>query len=141
MNGIVVGSVDWSDGEFVHALETCTLPSSCFRHGDHLRFAWLCMHAAPLEMAVNRVRYAIQEYVAHLGHTSLFHETITAGWVRLIASHSEEHFETFLATNEARLNKDLLHRFWSPELLASSRAKTEWVEPDREPLPLPYQSH
>ena len=53
----------------------------------------------------------------------------------MIASHGEGSFAEFLAANEARLGKDLLHRFWSPELLASERAKREWVEPDREALP------
>ena len=136
MKTIVVGSAGMGDREFVEALEDCTLPASCFRHGDHLRFAWLCVHRAPVDAAVGRVRQAIRNYAGYLGKPELYHETMTAGWVRLIASHAEESFEEFLAVNEARLDKDLLHRFWSPELLASERAKLEWVEPDREGLPL-----
>ena len=132
---IVVGSEGLGDGEFVRAMEGCTLPENCFRHGDHLRFAWLCVHAEPVEGAIARVRNAIRKYAAHLGKPNLYHETMTVGWVRLIASHAEGSFAEFLAANEARLGKELLHRFWSPELLTSERAKREWVEPDRERLP------
>jgi hypothetical protein len=135
MKTIVVGSEGLGDDEFVQALEACTLPASCFRHGDHLRFAWLCVHAEPVDGAVDRVRRTIRGYARHLGKPELYHETITAGWVRLIASHTEGSFAEFLAVNEARLGKDLLHRFWSPEVLASERAKREWVEPDRGRLP------
>lgn len=135
MKTIVVGSAGMGDGEFVAALEDCTLPASCFHHGDHLRFAWLCVHAAPVEGAVRRVRQAIRNYASYLGKPELYHETMTAGWVRLIASHAEASFQEFLAANEARLGKDLLHRFWSPELLTTEQAKLEWVEPDRERLP------
>ena len=71
-----------------------------------------------------------------VGKPELYHETITAGWVRLIASHAEGSFAEFLAVNEARLGKDLLHRFWSPELQASNRAKVGWVDLDREKLPV-----
>ena len=56
-------------------------------------------------------------------------------WLHLLATHREPTFEEFLRQNEARLNLDTLHRFWSPELLASDRARREWVPPDREELP------
>ena len=135
MKTIVVGSEGLGDGEFLQALEGCTLPTNCFRHGDHLRFAWLCVHAEPVDGAIARVRRAICNYAGYLGKPELYHETITVGWVRLVASHAEGSFEEVLAANEARLGTDLLHRFWSPELLASERAKRVWVEPDRERLP------
>jgi hypothetical protein len=134
---IVVSSSHLPDADFLAALEACTLPPSCFRHGDHLRLAWLCVHAGPLDLAILHVRETIQRYAAHLGKAEIFHETITAGWVRLLASHSEASFAEFLRANESRLNKDLLHRFWSPERLASARARAEWLPPDLRELPPP----
>lgn len=135
MERIVVGSAGMKDGEFLQAMEACTLPTSCFRHGDHLRLAWLCVHTESLEGAIARVSRAIRNYAMHLGKPGLYHETVTEAWVRLIASHREKSFSEFLAANEEKLCKELLHRFWSPELLASERAKAEWVNPDREKLP------
>ncbi|MCC6539055.1 MAG: hypothetical protein IT162_15995 [Bryobacterales bacterium] len=133
--GLTQGSVHLSDAEFVAAFESCTLTPSQFRHADHLRLAWLYLHQGPLDEALDRVRGGIQAFAAHHGATGLYHETITAAWVRLLATHAEPTFAEFLEHNEARLGKDLLHRFWSPELLASAAAKSTWVDPDRQPLP------
>jgi hypothetical protein len=53
----------------------------------------------------------------------------------LLATHHESTFEEFLAKNELRLGKDLLFRFWSPELLDTPEARQAWVSPDRQCLP------
>jgi hypothetical protein len=132
---ILVSSAHLADADFLDALKQCTLPA--FRHGDHLRLAWLAVHAEPLDLAILHVRKTIQCFAAHLGKAEIYHETTTVGWVRLVASHSEASFADFLRAHQSRLNQDLLHRFWSPELLASERARAEWVEPDRCELPPP----
>jgi hypothetical protein len=44
-------------------------------------------------------------------------------------------FAEFLECNGHRLHKDLLRRFWSPEVLASEEAKARWVAPDLRELP------
>lgn len=46
-------------------------------------------------------------------------------WVRLLATHREPRFAAFLTAKESLLDKDLLHRYWSPEVLASDAAKRE----------------
>ena len=126
-----------SDAEFLAEFHACSLPPACFRHADHLRLAWLHLHQHPLNVAVDRVRNGIQAYAKHLRRTEFYHETITVAWVRLIASHAEPSFDEFLRLNEHRLNGELLHRFWSPELLNSDMARKEWVAPDRVELPTP----
>ena len=132
---LTLASAHLSDDDFLSALHTCRLSTSEFRHADHLRLAWLHLQREPLEQALVNVRTGIQNFAAHHGVHDLYHETITVAWVRLLATHHERSFDEFLAGNENMLNKDLLHRFWTPELLASERAKREWVEPDRQPLP------
>ncbi len=124
-----------SDAEFLAAFHACSLPPACFRHADHLRLAWLHLHQHPLEIAAERVSNGIQAYAKHLGRPELYHETITVAWVCLIASHDEPTFDEFLKLNEHRLNGELLHRFWSPELLNSDTARKQWVAPDRMELP------
>ena len=126
-----------NDAEFLAAFHACSLPPACFHHADHLRLAWLHIHQHPLEVAAERVSNGIQAYAKHLGRPELYHETITVAWVRLIASHDEPSFDEFLRLNAHRLNKELLHRFWSPELLQSDMARQEWVDPDRLALPMP----
>jgi hypothetical protein len=88
-----------------------------------------------LDTAIDNVHNGIQAYATHLGRKAFYHETMTVAWVRLIASHNEPTFDEFLPLNEYRLSGELLHRFWSPELLLSASARKEWVEPDKIPLP------
>jgi hypothetical protein len=129
-------SSDLSDTEFLAEFCACSLPPACFRHADHLRLAWLYVHQQhSLKTAIDKVRDGIRAYATHLGRPELYHETITVAWVHLIASHDEPTFEEFLRMNEHRLNGELLHRFWSPELLRSETAGREWVAPDRMRLP------
>lgn len=132
---LVIGSAELADDEFLAAFHACTLDPTLFRHGDHLRLAWLYVHRGPLEEAVLRVRTEIKAFAASHGASQKFHETMTEAWVRLIATHSESSFENFIKENESRLNGALLHRFWSPEVLASDEARVAWVPPDRHPLP------
>jgi hypothetical protein len=131
-----LGSSALSDTEFLAAFQTCSLPPACFRHTDHLRLAWLHLHQHPLKTAIDNVRNGIRAYAMHQGRPEFYHETITVGWTCLIASHDEPTFDEFLRLNEHRLNAQLLHRFWSPELLQSETAKREWVAPDRMQLPV-----
>jgi hypothetical protein len=130
-----------SDAEFLAAFQACSLPPSCFHHADHLRLAWLHTHQHPLQTAIDNVRCGIQAYARHLEKPDLYHETLTIAWVRLIASHDEPSFDEFLRLNEYRLNKDLLHRFWSPERLGSEQARKAWLAPDKMqlPIPVPYR--
>jgi hypothetical protein len=83
----------------------------------------------------------IQVFAQYHNLSGLYHETITTAWVHLLASHQllaaheENSFNEFLAMNESRLRSNLLHRFWTPEILASREARSHWVPPDRRELP------
>jgi hypothetical protein len=124
-----------SDEEFLEAFHSCRLAKENFRNVDHFRLAWLHLHRGSPEEAENHVRTGIQAFAAHQGATHKYHETITLAWLRLIATHREPSFEEFLLQNEAKLNLETLHRYWTPELLSSDRARREWVAPDRRDLP------
>ena len=132
---LIVASAEVADDEFLTAFSNCTLPASSFRHGDHLRLAWLLLHRNPFDEALSLVRRSIQKYAAHLGVPQLYHETITTAWVKLLATHDEASFAEFIARNEHRLDLGLLHRFWTPSVLESDAARMGWVPPDRAALP------
>ncbi|MHB1023675.1 MAG: hypothetical protein ACYC46_03740 [Acidobacteriaceae bacterium] len=132
---IVIASAHLNDEDFLAAFAQCTLPLTSFRHGDHLRLAWLHLHQKPFAQALETVRNGIRQYAAHHGVSHIFHETVTIAWVKLLATHHESSFAEFIAENEHRLHLGLLHRFWSPEALESDAAKRSWLPPDREPLP------
>ena len=133
----MLASAHLSDEEFLKAFHSCRLLNSEFHHADHLRLAWLHLEREPLETALVYVRAGIQKFAAHYGAAHLYHETITTAWVRLLATHHEKSFAEFLWENEARLSRELLHRFWTPEVLAREEARARWIAPDRRELPLP----
>jgi len=132
---IVVASISLSDDDFLDAFATCVLPSSMFRHGDHLRLAWLLLHRMPFDEALTLIREGIQRFAAHHGASHVYHETLTTAWVKLLATHQEASFEDFITCNRHRLNLELLHRFWTPAILDSEAAKLGWIPPDKMPLP------
>ena len=132
---IVIASAGLGDDEFLEQFANCTLPAASFRHGDHLRLAWLLLHRFPFDEALTIVRESIQRYAAHLGVPQLYHETITTAWVKLLATHDEASFNEFIVKNEHRLDLGLLLRFWTPEALESDAARLDWVPPDRAALP------
>ena len=132
---VALASEALTDDEFLVAFRSCQLPKELFHNLDHFRLAWLHIHRESLPEAEAHVRDGIQSFAEHLGATGKYHETITIAWLRLLATHRETTFAEFILQNEAKLNLDTLHRFWSPELLASERARREWVSPDRQELP------
>jgi hypothetical protein len=89
----------------------------------------------PFDLALSKVRQGIQAFARHQEANHKYHDTITVGWVRLLATHREVSFGDFLRDHGHKLNVDLLHRFWSPEVLASEQARSGWVPPDRQELP------
>jgi hypothetical protein len=131
----VLATAHLSDDEFLEAFHSCRLQTFEFRHADHLRLAWLHLAREPFETALDRVRSGIQAFAKHYNLSGLYHETITTAWMHLLATHSENSFEEFLVANESFLNSNLLHRFWTPEILASREARNSWVPPDRHELP------
>jgi CDP-diacylglycerol--glycerol-3-phosphate 3-phosphatidyltransferase len=130
-----LGSIDLNDLEFLQAAASGDLGLAQFRHGDHLRLAWLLVHQWPLNRAEDFARVTIQRFAERHGVSTLYNETITLAWIRLVATHHEDTFAEFLDRNRERLNRELLYRFWTPELLTSDEAKRQWVPPDREQLP------
>ena len=136
---VAIASAHLDDATFLAAFADGTLPLASFRHGDHLRYAWLQLHRAAFDDAVQNIHAGIQHYAEHHGVAHIFHYTLTRAWIMLLATHPEPTFSDFLRHNEAWLNKDLLHRFWTPEALASPAAKTSWLPPDRESLPTPVR--
>lgn len=132
---VVVASANLTDEEFLAAFKGCTLPVSSFRHGDHLRLAWIELHSKKFADALTSIRDGIRQYAAFHGVPQLFHETITTAWVKLIATHDEPDFREFVRVNEHRLNRELLLRFWSTSALDSQEARSAWLPPDRAPLP------
>ena len=128
-----------NDHEFVDAFETCRLPNELFHHRDHLRLAWIYLERYGASDAPARIAESIRRYAAHHGESDKYHETITVAWLRLVADSTGRmraaSFDELLAACPELLDKNTLHHYYSPELLASETARTQCVAPDRKALP------
>ena len=150
---------------FLKKFENGTLARADWTHEAHVRMAWLYVtRTGSYREARNKVRTGIKklnsafqarDYVP-CGATRPepvaeaeaepkrvgYHETITTGFVRLVAARVREgeNFATFRRRNpdlfDGKLSALLTH--YSVELLFSDAARNKFVEPDLKPAPKPW---
>ena len=123
----------------VESFEACSFHPSEFRHYQHLTVALWYVRNLSFEEAVEKVTSGIRRLAETYGKTG-YHETITLFWLRVVSCFIAERDHLTLpelanTVIEHCVDKDLISRHYSPDLLASAKAKAEWVEPDRHPLP------
>ena len=123
----------------VSAFEACSFHPSEFRHYQHLTVAlWYVWHLSPDEASV-KITKGIRRLAETYGKMG-YHETITLFWLRIVANFVAGHrangslSETANKLIDRCNDKDLIGQFYSAELLATDKAKAEWVEPDLKPL-------
>lgn len=147
-----------TDDEFLCAFERCSLNRKDWTHESHVRMAWLYVTRVPSDGEVfDRVRSGIKKLNSAFVRRQQamcavkppkpkdprgldgYHETITVAFVTVIAARVApgEHFGAFRERNPDLFDRKLsaLLTHYSPERLFSAPAKTEFLEPDLEPLP------
>lgn len=137
----VIGSVKvsmvelLSEEELLTGFEQTTLGDGEFPHRNHVRVSWLLLQrfepAAVLERYVDRIK----RLVAAHGAEEKYHETVTWAFLLLIVERTREGetWPEFAARNEDLLyqGRELLGRYYSAELLASTAARGGFLLPDR----------
>jgi hypothetical protein len=129
--------MDPRDSEFVRMFERCELAE--FHHRDHVRLAWRALREWGWDSALVRVRDGIRAFAAYHNASQKYHETMTIAWLAAVAealkaSPGEDDFDRFVSAHPWLLDRDALHAHYSPELLASDRARAGWVDPDLRPF-------
>ena len=127
------------DAGFLAAVARGAEPSG---HLGNLRLAWLLVRRDP-EAAERELALALRRRAMCTGGS--VHETRTAGWLALVrvatwAAPDATAFDDLLARRPELLDRRLLERHYSPELLAEPRAAAAVVPADRVPLPSPPRS-
>ena len=125
----------------VLAFETATIAASEFTHAAHVAVALSYLAELPPNEALTRMREKIRAFAAHHGVTNLYHETLTVFWMRLL-EHVAATYHPDVALWQ-RINQIVaqwgnrrpVEAHFTPELIASSAARENWVPPDRLPLP------
>ena len=123
----------------VESFEACSFHPSEFRHYQHLTVALWYVRKLPFAEATEKVTRGIRRLAESYGKTG-YHETITLFWLRVVACFVAERENLRLpelanALIQHCVDKDLIGRHYSANLLATPKAKAEWVEPDLDPLP------
>jgi len=111
-----------------------------FGHREHVRLTWLAVRRCGTAGAVDLVSNGIQQTARYAGAPQKYNATVSRAWVELTAYHMneapDETFDELLERNPGLLNKRLLTHFYEPRTLASTEARTSWVEPDVRPFPV-----
>ena len=123
-----------NDADFLAALEACRLPPEEFDHAAHVRAAYLYSLTADFPEALGRMRRAVRTFAASLGKAERYHETITVGFMALIAQHLHERgdgggWEGFKASNPELFEREILLQFFPRTLLESATARQVFVLP------------
>ena len=125
--------------ELVRAFETCELHPAEFKHYQHLAVALWYLKHHPYEAASEKMRSGIQRLAAAYGKSG-YHETITVFWLKVVHAfllRADSRAKILELANEVASeygHKNLIGEYYSEELLASVKAKNEWVEPDLKAL-------
>ena len=110
-----------------------------FGHRQHVHLTWLAVRRCGTAGAIRLVSEGIQGLARYAGAPQKYNSTVSRAWVELVGHHAGQSnaadFGAFTDQHPALLNKRLLSHFYSSSTLASSPARTSWVEPDLAPFP------
>lgn len=110
-----------------------------FGHRQHVHLTWLAVRRYGTAEAVDLVSDSIRRTARYAGAPQKYHVTVSRAWVELVGHHAGQSdaagFDAFAGQHPALLDKKLLTRFYRPATLASTPARTGWVEPDLAPFP------
>jgi hypothetical protein len=126
-------------GNEIQAVEELIRSRGGFGHREHLELAYTYLGRGTLTEAQKRMASAIRHVSQMHGMPDRYHDTITGSWVQLVAVHRRHSgagsFDEFIAENPGLLDRHLLERHYSRELLGSAGARQSWTEPDLIRLP------
>lgn len=116
-----------------------------FGHREHIHLAFLAVMRYGPARAPEVVAGWLREIAARHGAPQKFHATLTRAWTGLVAHHAAAcppgtGFAAFAERNPALLDKELLNRHYSPQLLASPAARAVWADPDLAAFPWPARA-
>jgi hypothetical protein len=110
-----------------------------FDHRQHVKFAWSVLQEMSVDEAVEIVSSEIRDF-AEVRAPGKYHQTLTEFWVHLVA-HTREHgdldadFDEHLARFPILMDSSAQKQHYSPAVLASERARQQFVAPDLLPVP------
>ena len=115
--------------------ETGRIDPARFPHRDHVRVSYELLERYRFPEALVRLARGLRGLAANAGRPEVYHETITAAFLSLIAERrlgaAYAGWKDFAARNPDLLRKELLQDWYEPALLQSSVARQTFVLPRR----------
>lgn len=118
-----------------------------FNHRAHIRLAYVFLTESGVEVdvdeAVESMRGALLGFLGRFGvDPAKYHETLTRSWILAVRHFMERtpeaaSAEDFIAANPVLLDPQIMLTHYSASLLFSDEARSHFVEPDLEGIPLP----
>jgi hypothetical protein len=116
-----------------------------FGHRQHIHLTWLAVRKYGIATAAELVSDGIRQTARYAGAPQKYNATVSLAWVQLVGHHTARadtaDFDTFASKHPVLLDKRLLTRFYRPATLASTQARTSWIEPDLAPFPWDDPAH
>ncbi|MDQ3745929.1 MAG: hypothetical protein M3444_16255 [Acidobacteriota bacterium] len=127
--------------EVVRKFESCELQPSEFKHRLHLTVALSYLLDASYSEALERMRQSLHRFIQTHGiGPTLYHETLTAFWMRRTLAFVEQ---ADVSRGLAELANELIDacgdsrlvfEYYSKERLDSDKARAYWLDSDLKPL-------
>ena len=130
-----------SDCEFRAAFEAGAFAPADFSHRAHVRLAYVYLAESDVDLALERMRAALVSFLCHHDiPATKYHETLTRAWllgVNHFMHHSPEasSADDFIERNPQLLDAKIMLTHYSAELLFSTQAREQFVEPNLDPIP------
>jgi flavin reductase (DIM6/NTAB) family NADH-FMN oxidoreductase RutF len=131
--------------EFLRLWESGTLPRSSWTHGAHVAVAACYAFDRPPETAFQMTKSGILHFNVCVGSANTqdsgYHETLTRFWAGIVSGFVRAgEFRSRLeavrnAVRQFGEDRDRHRLYYSFDIVRDHRARREWVQPDREPVP------
>lgn len=124
-----------TDEERMRSFQAGRLTPEAFRHHDHVRMAWAYLRKWPQPEALSRFTADLRRLACAHGKPNLYHATVTAAYVAIIAERmdrgGETEWDAFAAANPdlLRWRDGVLFDYYDPSILESETARRIFVLP------------
>lgn len=127
-------AVHGDDLRFVREFDGGSILPEQFGHAEFIRLAWVLLDRAAIDVALPSLRNRLRAFAARHALAEGYHETRTGFFVREIARRRRsgprcDDFAQFAAAHPDLLDASYIDAHYPAELLASERAREEWVPP------------
>ncbi|WP_417446252.1 N-formylglutamate amidohydrolase [Kangiella sp.] len=123
--------------KLIEQFEAQSIAASDFNHRNHLRVAWFYINHYSINIAREKVHQGLIKLTKALGAEDKYHRSLTdffvdyllqVKWYLNSESWDEVEARCGFLMNDA---KSLLNIYYSPEVIGSEQARTNYVEPDK----------